>query len=294
MTDTRIQYRGTCAICGNDQAVQSNLMSLHGYTVDWNHFNYACAGSKEVHYGHSDAPALIQKTIDNLTLFLSERMPIILEQAVSDLAELRTDKTLKRIDLQPAMSRIAALQHQIEYGIPQELKRLAERKANWKPLDTYEVDVEKEAAEEKARKKAERDEKAAKKAQAEQEKAERIKQREEKAAEKARILLANQWRQIEINGEIVVEWQTAFDREGAYWRGMGDKLVEYIIEKTLAGEMSVDDYYGQGYKVFFRSRTGQGKQGKQLDRYRGLGLPIHRILEDERIKKLIDESKREK
>lgn len=292
MTETRIQHRGTCAICGNDQAVKGNLMAKHGYTVDWNQFNNACAGSEEVHYGHKNAPALIQRTIEQLTTYLNETMPQLLEKAIDDKARMERDETCTKREIRMASGRIARLEIQIERDIPDEIARLAKRKADWKLVDTYEFDVEKVAAEERKRKQAERDLKQAEKAKAEEEKAKRIAARAEKAAEKVRVLLSEQWRQIEINGVVVVEWQTAYETEGAYWRGMGDTLVEHIIEKTVAGEMSVDDYYGQSYKVIFRSRTGQGKQGKQVDKYNGIGLPINRILDDERIKKIFEERKK--
>lgn len=293
MTDTRIQHRGTCAICGNDQAVKDDRMSNHGYTVEWNHFNDACYGSKEVHYGHKNAPAAIQKAIDSLKTFLVEKMPSILDQAKEDLKDMRADKEASNFDLHRAKSRINSLTFQIEKGIPAELHRLAERKASWKLADTYIVDVEKVAADERARKQAERDAKLAAKAKAEEEKAERIKEREARALKKVQTLLANQWRQVEVNGEVVLEWQSSYAREGDYWRDMGDKLVEYFIEQTVSGKLSVDDYYDKPYKIFFRSRTGEGKKGKQIDRFAGMGLPIHRVLEDDRIKKIFEQRKQE-
>lgn len=293
MTDTRIQHRGNCAICGNDQAVKDGRMSNHGYTVEWNHFNDACYGSKEVHYGHKDAPAVIQKAIDNLNTFLVERMPSLLAQAKKDLKDLRADKEVLSFDLHRAKSRITSLIFQIEKGIPAELSRLAERKESWKPNDTYILDVEKIAAEERARKQAERDAKVAAKEKAENEKAARIKEREARALAKVQILLANQWRQVEVNGEIVLEWQSSYAREGDYWRDMGNKLVEYFIEQTISGKLSVEDYYDKPYKIFFRSRTGEGKKGKQIDRFAGMGLPIHRVMEDDRIKKIFEQRKKE-
>ena len=44
MTASRIQLRGNCPCCGNDQAVVKGVMSKHGYTVDNGWFNGVCSG----------------------------------------------------------------------------------------------------------------------------------------------------------------------------------------------------------------------------------------------------------
>tara|TARA_B100000700_G_scaffold311500_1_gene393375 strand:+ start:9017 stop:9826 length:810 start_codon:yes stop_codon:yes gene_type:complete len=266
-------------------------MAKHGYTVDWQQFNGACAGSDNVHYGHEDAPALIQQTIGQLIQYLEVTMPRILEEALSEVSRLENDDSASVRELRSARRRVSSIESQIEHAIPTEINRLKERKEGWSLGETYEVDLIKEAAEEKARKKAERDAKLAEKAKADEEKAARKAEREEKAAAKYRTLIAEQWRQVVINGEVAVEWQAAYDSDGEYWRDMGDKLVNYIVMKTLSGDMSVDDYYDKPYKVVFKSRTGQGKQGKQIDSYKGLGLPVHRILDDPRIKQIIQQRK---
>lgn len=47
MKKTRLQYRGHCPCCGNQQAVLNNgtgTMSQHGYTVEYGWFNGVCQG----------------------------------------------------------------------------------------------------------------------------------------------------------------------------------------------------------------------------------------------------------
>ena len=44
MTTSKIQIRGNCPCCGNDQAVVRGVMSKHGYTVDNGWFNGVCSG----------------------------------------------------------------------------------------------------------------------------------------------------------------------------------------------------------------------------------------------------------
>jgi len=43
-TSSRIQIRGNCQCCGNDQAVVSGYASKHGYTVNNGWFNGVCSG----------------------------------------------------------------------------------------------------------------------------------------------------------------------------------------------------------------------------------------------------------
>lgn len=45
-TSSKIQFRGNCPCCGNDQAVVRGNMSQHGYTVDNGWFNGVCSGHR--------------------------------------------------------------------------------------------------------------------------------------------------------------------------------------------------------------------------------------------------------
>ena len=45
-TSSKIQLRGNCPCCGNDQAVVRGNMSQHGYTVDNGWFNGVCSGHR--------------------------------------------------------------------------------------------------------------------------------------------------------------------------------------------------------------------------------------------------------
>lgn len=51
----RIQLRGNCQLCGRDQAVNSNRMAQHGYTVDHGYFNGVC-------HGHKHAPLQVERS----------------------------------------------------------------------------------------------------------------------------------------------------------------------------------------------------------------------------------------
>lgn len=56
---------GSCQICGREQKLPSNAMSLHGYTVNWGFFNGTCTGSRYLPFEQSKN--LIEEAIKNVT-----------------------------------------------------------------------------------------------------------------------------------------------------------------------------------------------------------------------------------
>ena len=65
-TSSKIQVRGNCPSCGNDQAVVRGSMSKHGYTVNNGWFNGVCSG-------HSYAPIQVcriqaDRTVESVRL----------------------------------------------------------------------------------------------------------------------------------------------------------------------------------------------------------------------------------
>ena len=65
-TSSKIQVRGNCPSCGNDQAVVRGSMSKHGYTVNHGWFNGVCSG-------HSYAPIQVcriqaDRTVESVRL----------------------------------------------------------------------------------------------------------------------------------------------------------------------------------------------------------------------------------
>jgi hypothetical protein len=47
------QFNGECQLCGKTQKLPNELLSNHGYTVDWNIFNGICPGSRNQPYEKS-------------------------------------------------------------------------------------------------------------------------------------------------------------------------------------------------------------------------------------------------
>ena len=58
-------HRGSCQICGREQKLPANVMSLHGYTVNWGFFNGTCTGSRYLPFEQSKD--LIEDAIKNVT-----------------------------------------------------------------------------------------------------------------------------------------------------------------------------------------------------------------------------------
>lgn len=75
-------HQGTCQICGSTQKLPSNLLSIHGYTVQWGFFSGVCSGSKNLPFEKSIA--LIEGAIAN-----AQRM---LDETRKESAELKAGK----------------------------------------------------------------------------------------------------------------------------------------------------------------------------------------------------------
>ncbi len=266
---TRIQLRGTCAICTKQHAATDGKnMALHGYTVDWGMFNNSCYGARSPHLGHKDAPEFIASVVKKIEQHMIVLPKLIKEESVllSEARELpRNIRNRKLVTIHER--KVNSMIYQLETEMPNTIELLNERIKNWVESPLIEVDLDIEEAEERKAREAAAAIKKEEKAIADAEKAERIAARDKKAADKMALLLSNQWRVIELEGEVVAQWQESFENEYAIMDGFRKKLKPMIAERCLKGLMTIEDAYYGNYKLVLRSRTEKDGKGKQLERF---------------------------
>jgi hypothetical protein len=278
MTKTRIQTRGICSICNKLHAVSNGkIVATHGYTVQWNSFSNACSGSHSPHYGHVEAPAFILEVVASLETYLGE-LPRRIKEAKTETLSLT-----KRADVHSNRRYISQLESQLDRDIPEAIVSLTERAENWKPMDLIDVDLIVEEREAKEARQAEKAIKDDAKRQAVEAKAERQDKAAKNAAAKETLLLSEQWRQIHLGGELVLEEKKSFKCERDITEYFREALFPFLVKLVEQGTLSVEDLYYGNYKLNLVSRTEQGKKGRQLDKFPySLNYQF-----DERIKDLI-------
>jgi hypothetical protein len=154
--------------------------------------------------------------------------------------------------------------------LPKVIEDMTARMNNQKPLELKVVDLIVLAQEEKARKAAEKAAKDAEKAKAAAEKAERKAQAEaKKAAKIAQLLSADVYRQVVFGGEVVVEWQEAYETETAMYRGMAAKTEEFLKTKIASGEVTGENMYWGNHGAVALVKTESGKAGRQIEKVDG-------------------------
>ncbi|MCY9864933.1 hypothetical protein OTK49_20675 [Vibrio coralliirubri] len=238
MSQTRIQIRGVCSICGNLQALKGTALVPHGYDLHWGFQNQACAGTNEVHFGHKNAPKFIQKQID----FLKKE-----EQELPERIKNTEDRKHKRE------------QETILRRIPSIVAMLEQKIENWKEVDPIEVNIEIEEQELKAKRKAAAVKKAAEAATKKAEKEAKKAEREAKAEKKWKAILAKNYHCIELDNNMIVEWTAEYENRSQLENSHYDKTREYLDEKGIT------DHYERMSLVYrithrVRSETATGKQ----------------------------------
>jgi hypothetical protein len=263
---TRIQVRGICPICTKQHAVSNNTyMVPHGYTISWGSFNGSCFGVNAPHLGDINAPAFIKTAILKLENHLTN-LPGFIQEAKERLEEFpeKFSNTRKR---RPILHEIRELEHQLKHEIPHSITELSERIENWTEMSTVEVDVELEEAEQRKVREAANQIKKLEKETKQKEKDERKAAAAVKAQAKMDLLLSNQWRVIELDGEVIAQWQESFENETRIMKRFREVLEPFLVELCLAGKLSIEDIYYGNYKLNMRSRTEKDGKGKQLQKF---------------------------
>jgi hypothetical protein len=263
---TRIQVRGICPICTKQHAVSNNTyMVPHGYTISWGSFNGSCFGVNAPHLGDINAPAFIKTVILKLENHLAN-LPGLIQEAKEHL-EGNTEKFSNTRKRRPMLRKIRELEHQLNHEIPHSITELKERIENWTEISTVEVDVDVEEAEQRKVREAANQIKKLEKETKQKEKDERKAAAAVKAQAKMDLLLSNQWRVIEVEGEVVAQWQERFENETLIIHRFREVLEPFLVDLCLAGKLSAEDIYYGNYKLTTRSRTGKDGKGKQLEKF---------------------------
>lgn len=269
MKASKIQTRGICPICGSEQAVDNHgRIAHHGYTVEFGMFLGNCFGSKEQHYGVEASRKVIARYIEVLNRRL-ETLPNSIEIVRQKIQSTPTDTRADREYRSQLIGEESSMLFEMN-SLPKFIETMTARMNDQKPLELKKVDLVVLAAEEKARKAAEKAEKDAAKAKVAAEKAERKAAAEEKKAAKIALLLsADVYRQVAFKGEVVVEWQEAYESESAMYRGMAAKTEEFLKGKIASGEVTAENMYWGNHGAIALVKTESGKAGRQIEKVDG-------------------------
>lgn len=172
-SNTKIQIRGICSVCGKFHATKEGLIVPHGYTLDFGFRNAQCNGSDEVHYGDANAPIFLHNLLLEVGSYKAK--------SPNETHRLNVFK-----------------------------KYLQSRIEDWALSDLVEVNVKKE---EQAQRKIREEQAYAKKVEREEKalikETKRI-EREEKMAKKWQVICATNLHQIELDGHVIVEWESSY------------------------------------------------------------------------------------
>ncbi|WP_239449621.1 hypothetical protein [Pseudoalteromonas sp. MM17-2] len=273
---SRIQNQSECTICGNTQAVKGHNMVAHGYTIRWGGQTGNCYGAFKPHYGHKNAPALLEKAIVDVQNEL--------EMAQGDLPykEQEHAKLVAESEHRLAISESAKALNHAKANIASlaaTVEALSERLENWKEYEPRTVDVEALEAEERQKRHEEAQERKAEKAKAQAEKDAKAAARLTKAAEKhskrlAELAQENHYR-LWYLGEVVSEWTAVVSSEKEmleqYYQAR-DKHWSTIDTKAPL-YYAMDDY-------MFEVRTQANGKGKRLEGLYAYGTPSKYLKRD--------------
>ena len=256
MNKTRIQTRGVCSICGNLQALSGSTLVPHGFNIHWGFRSGSCSGTHNPHYGHKDAPNFLKSHIEALKKEELE-LPDQIAKAEERIAKVEGRKAkLEEQNYKRGLERFLR-------SIPNMIVELEEKIKNWKEADPIEVDIEVEEAELKAKRQTEAEQKKADKAAKEQEKAAKKAEREAKAAAKWKEILENNYHCVELDGEVIVEWTSAYESRNKL------ENKHYAATRKWLDENGIDDHHERMsivYRIIHRVRK-ESSTGKQLHKF---------------------------
>lgn len=229
--ETRIQLRGICPFCFKQQAVSaSGVLAAHGYTLDYHFQNGACFGSGNVHYGHEQAPALIQRVIDNYERHIKEA-PATVAKMSEKLAACQDIKEAK------ALRRSLAMEQEWIASLPAQIEALQSRLTNWQLVEPVAVDLVVEERKAKAAAAAVRESRKLAKEQAEIAKAERAAKREANAKLREETFKAINYYRLMIDGQLRIETAMPADSEDAAIQ----RAIYFVKDELKASGVSRED-----------------------------------------------------
>lgn len=272
--ETRIQYRSNCTVCGAYHAVDKNgRVAHHGYTVEYGYFDGACGGSKDVHYGHEDAPKVLARVLTGLNSYKA-RLPEMIEDAKRNVAHLKEiyagEKTrLNGKALRNAESRVTGLTNMLEVGIDKQIAHFEKRLADHKVFAPTKHDVAKEEREKKEVAAAERAAKKAEKAAKAAEKKAKAEEREAKRKAKEAAQLEMNRHQLFYCDELVTEWVASYESHRDMGEDICKRAAEIMQPKVDSGELdkwTAEHGYGLEWKLRTNPEKGKGRQLDKQDR----------------------------
>lgn len=151
-TSSRIQLRGNCQCCGNDQAVVRGYASKHGYTVDNGWFNGVCSGQnyEPIQVSRVQADRIVESVRQSIVkiekeLAAVEAGSVIPETIVSGYGKTRSEIPFAQGTLTQQEQAVFILKHNLTHRIQvgKEFANNLEQMANryhGKPLSEVKLD----------------------------------------------------------------------------------------------------------------------------------------------------------
>ncbi len=262
MTKTRTQERGICIYCGKQHAVQGGLMVAHGYTIDYHQQNGNCLGVGCVHYGHADAPAEIQRGIETMKQ-RRKHLPLVIadkERVIEQLKALpigQQDSQHTAI-LRSERHQLSALKKSLA-SMPFQIEHMEKLLAKWKEKPTRLVDLEVEEAEQRKARQIAAEAKKVEKAAKDEEKARKAAEREAKAAAKWEKILGENLHQLELNGDVYLEWVASYESRKAMENDHGQRFTAWFEENDTGDrDKRLDLIWNTMHRV--RENSAKNKQ----------------------------------
>ena len=192
MNNKRIQQRGICPVCGGEYATKNGYMVAHGYTLKLGPQTNHCAGVDAPHFGSEEARQWIACYIVSLG-------------------------TMRNVADKPR-------------PFEQAIKYMHTRLEQWKLAELREVDVDIEEAEQRKAREAAAEAKKLEKAAKEKKRIDAKAEREAKTAAKWAKLCSVNNHQIELDGEVIVEWQSTYNSRTELERDHYKRAGEYLAK----------------------------------------------------------------
>lgn len=241
MKKTRTQLRGICPVCGGLFATKDGRLVSHGYTLKFGFQSGACHGVTAPHLGHKDCPDWIKSYQSSLKEFEAETRAAMNASGV---------EPKRKRQLQRSLSGITYMQ-----------KLLEERLEKWQEVALIEVDLEVEEAEQRKEREANAQKvKAEREAKALEKEAKR-KEREAKTAAKWEKICSQNTHQVELDGEIILEWQASYQSRTELERDHSKRINDHFDSVS----MEIQERINASWRLIHRIRSIES--GKQLHKY---------------------------
>lgn len=237
----KIQELGICPVCTREQVVKNGKLVAHGYTIGYGFQNGSCFGSGKPHYGMKEAVEVLNQYIENIKV------------AINDIHERM-----------PAASPhvLATLEQQLRIA-PQLIDFVVERIASHEIKPTRTVNVEEQKRIDLAIREAKAQKAKTDKELAIDARAKKTEERKRKHLEKWSKILSENVHQVEVDGEVVVEWVSSYENESAVYFDSANRLREHLKSTGITDSDEISEIM---FRRIGRVRENTPKR-KQLLKY---------------------------